>query len=49
MAMNMSERERERASVSEWVGAGRETLMCLCIISAEPNVGLELTNHEITT
>ena len=44
--------ERERESEQAWAsrgGAGRETLMCLCTISAEPNVGLELTNHEITT
>ena len=42
------ERESEQAWASRG-GAGRETLMCLCTISAEPNVGLELTNHEITT
>ena len=44
------ERERERESKCEWVGEGQgERLMCLCTISAEPNVGLKLTNHEITT
>ena len=50
----MRERERQREHVLE-LGEGqrkrgRERIpRRLCVISAEPGLGLELTNHEIMT
>ena len=53
--MRERERERERERKHEW-GRGRErererrrVPSRLCITSAEPDMGLEPTNHEIMT
>ena len=45
------ERVREHARTQEGEGQGeeRENQSRLCIVSAKPHVGLELTNHEIMT